>query len=613
MSTLIKTIKRLGAFRKKFAGGSWLLSLIVTFSRLLINWQIGVGKSHALDNLVDAALASGIYDSVVVLAPTHQILRERRHYKNPPANIKVVKLKGRPWKKCGPLDADWKSLEQRGMANLGRDEICYNLCQKSSTCSWPQQFTKNNLQGANLIYAPQAYLENSPFFIDMLKDLSGAKKRILVLLDENNFAMKNTRRRVEKVDIVRFLAVLKKVNGKYRSKPVYIRLLRLTKRLTTCKTKDLRVKGWKFPKIGKKLTYSIQKIGDRIYGDEFNYILWDLQHFHLSRFTSREVTKSGAIEFSITPYIDHDFVVFSGTAEPEFLEYRLDCGELHNPYENYKFLHKSTTWFNIASNLGTRSYFRSNSQQILDFFAQLAVERIKAGKKVLFVAKKRFIPLCIKEMNERFAEFGLSYKVVHINSSTSQKKIKKLLKQNIVPIINYGVSGVNYFEKYHCAYCLTGYYVNEEIVNTILQDIYAEDYTIPIQITTRGIPRRRTASVVNFKDRFYSIQQLAPVALRHMEMDVVLQAVGRVRPYTMPREVITFQCSDHPQIDYTAEFNCIEDARNYFGIANRRQLQKTLNIERIRMAKENGMSQRAAAKHLNLGIATVKRYWNYNE
>ena len=42
-------------------------------------------------------------------------------------------------------------------------------------------------------------------------------------------------------------------------------------------------------------------------------------------------------------------------------------------------------------------------------------------------------------------------------------------------------------------YSLTGFYVNEAAVNTILQDVLGSDFHIPISIRTEGSPRRRRA------------------------------------------------------------------------------------------------------------------------
>ena len=93
-------------------------------------------------------------------------------------------------------------------------------------------------------------------------------------------------------------------------------------------------------------------------------------------------------------------------------------------------------------------------------------------------------------------------------------------------------------------------------------------------------------------------------------MDVVLQAVGRVRPYTRPREIVTFQCAAHPQLDYDREFGSIAEAREFFEIPTRRERERDRNADRVRAARQAGMTQLEAAAALRLGRSTVQRYWN---
>ena len=45
--------------------------------RRLILWPIGVGKSCAIDRIIEAAVGSGRYDLVIALAPTRRVLEER--------------------------------------------------------------------------------------------------------------------------------------------------------------------------------------------------------------------------------------------------------------------------------------------------------------------------------------------------------------------------------------------------------------------------------------------------------------------------------------------------------------------------------------------------------
>ena len=241
------------------------------------------------------------------------------------------------------------------------------------------------------------------------------------------------------------------------------------------------------------------------------------------------------------PLINCDSIIYSGTASSEFLQFRIGKA-FANPFKNYSFKHKETVWYNIASRIGARSFFSSNLPQILDFFAQLIGKRVREGKRTLLIVKKRFVDTCKNELKKRLNDFGFSgIRIVKVGKKTN------VTKRDIVPIINYGMIGTNRFEHFDCAFCLSGYYVNEHIINSILQDIVASDQHIPIKINTGGIPRRRTVTVINYKDRFYDVNRLAQLSLNQQEMDVVTQAAGRVRPYSKPREVITFQCSEHPR------------------------------------------------------------------
>ena len=159
-------------------------------------------------------------------------------------------------------------------------------------------------------------------------------------------------------------------------------------------------------------------------------------------------------------------------------------------------------------------------------------------------------------------------------------------------------------------YCLTGFYVNAEIVDTILQDVLASDGHLPIALTTEGSPRRRRARVADPRLRIYDVDRLAQLALDQQETDVVLQAVGRVRPYTRPLEIVLFQCAGHPQLAYDREFGSIAEAREFFGIPSRRERERDRNRDRVRAARQAGMTQSEAAAALRLGRSTVQRYWN---
>ena len=101
----------------------------------------------------------------------------------------------------------------------------------------------------------------------------------------------------------------------------------------------------------------------------------------------------------------------------------------------------------------------------------------------VLVAKKCFVEECCKGIAERFAEME-----VNVDLVTEGWTPEHLENPSVVPIISYGMIGTNLFENFDCVYYLTGYYVNELVVNKCLQDITRQDLRLPIRIDTGGIP-----------------------------------------------------------------------------------------------------------------------------
>ena len=76
--TVVLGEQGLAAFREHW-NGARLLDLIAEHGGgILVTWPIGVGKSHAIDRIIEAAVGSGRYDLVIALAPTRRVLEELR-------------------------------------------------------------------------------------------------------------------------------------------------------------------------------------------------------------------------------------------------------------------------------------------------------------------------------------------------------------------------------------------------------------------------------------------------------------------------------------------------------------------------------------------------------
>ena len=96
--------------------------------------------------------------------------------------------------------------------------------------------------------------------------------------------------------------------------------------------------------------------------------------------------------------------------------------------------------------------------------------------------------------------------------------------------------------------------------------------------------------------------------LEQKEDDVVVQAVGRVRPFTKAREVITFQTGALPGVRYALEFSSLAQARSFFGIVTRKQAKQEAQRDQARQLRAQGLSKSRIVKELGVSLSTVKRY-----
>jgi len=594
MRQIINSVAGLADFRQRWNGPA-VLALLSQFGRMVITWAIGVGKSFNVSVVIAAALKGGDYDLVVALFPTKNVIAEITL----PDDACVVKLKGRPRNKCGALDSRWSKLEVKNLGLLGRSELC-QLCSHFHECFWPEQFDKKNLFGAQIVVGTHAQLSVNPYFIDTITKKVGAQK-VLVIVDEDGFAMGSFRRRVSSQELEMLTTVIESLDLNDGLIGAWVHCLSL---LTGADTEFLRCYDWSIPAMSGKLLLSVQRQGVEQFGDDFCTPIYSLMAFTRSPLESREKTENGDLVFSLVPEVDTDFIVYSGTTNPEFLDYRLgNCFKA--PFKDTRFEHPETRWYNIASKTGMKKYFPNNSKQILDFYAGLIAKRVSEGKRILLLSKKVFIPFCVEELQARLAMQGLPVKIV---TGTLDEGVVSDPKN--IPLVNFGIIGVNLFQEFDCVFCLNGYFVNEKLVSGLLQDTLASDIEIPVEITcTNTRPYRRSARAVNTNDRIYDVNTLAPQALFQLEMSVVLQAVGRVRPYTSPAEIITFQLSENPT-GYTQEFNTLEEARQFFGVASGREVRMNSVIEVVQAAKSKGLKQRQAAEETGYSLSTIQRHWH---
>ncbi|WP_261894929.1 helix-turn-helix transcriptional regulator [Vibrio cyclitrophicus] len=576
-----------------------ILQHCLEHQNVVVNWQVGVGKSYNMDQVIEAAIRQGHYDLVIVMAPTRKIIDERKFIVNPPNDIEVINIRPRPANLCGEeRNKIWQSYEARNLSHLGKRHCC-DLCPKRSECFWPSQYGKD-LQGKQVVFATQTHLERNPYFITHVKQQSNASK-VLVIFDEANVSLANYSRTITVSSIRQLMEATSKSDVSSKRKSVISHYLSC---LLDAPSEDLQdANAWHFPRLDANDMTKSLTIGDEIFGDSFHNIIYDLQAFGYSSAESREKLPNGDIRFPASPFTStSDVLLYSGTTHLSILKMRLGI-DFYSPYDNYEFKGEGTTWLNLASATGASSNFIKNSPQILDVFTQLTIQRIREGKRVLLVSKKDHVGYCVKAMNQMLVEQGVNdIRVVHGEHYVENPDI------TVVPIIHYGVIGINQFEGFDCCYCLNSYYVPEDVLSDSIQDLRADSERIDVAITYSKKPRRRYGVVADDKHRFTDVAEAVNPMLQTLEMGCVVQAVGRVRPFTKTREVITYQSNDPLGTTYDIEFSNLAELREHFGLATKRTRSSNSTADNVMALSAKNLKQAEIAKQLGISVRTVRRY-----
>ena len=116
-----------------------------------------------------------------------------------------------------------------------------------------------------------------------------------------------------------------------------------------------------------------------------------------------------------------------------------------------------------------------------------------------------------------------------------------------------------------------------------------------IGIRMEGRRRRLYAADHRFNTRFHA--RRAAATHRMLERRVVLQAVGRVRPFTTPAEIILFQCDDlSSELGPIEEFSSLAAARRALWVPTLCQLKRAVLGEKIRARQKGGESLRTSRR-----------------
>ena len=280
----------------------------------------------------------------------------------------------------------------------------------------------------------------------------------------------------------------------------------------------------------------------------------------------------------------------------------MGVGPLPSPYEHTRFKHSGTRVINVQSRLGADRNFRRNRVQILDTFAVALLRNILEGRSSLVICRKKRRQECATYLADRLFGWGFGVEFVF----EARDRLPDVPDPRVVPVLHYGIRGVNEFQEYDSAYCLDSYYVSTQELNRSVQEFEPESFRVDLRLVHVRGQRLRRVELASREDPDLDRTWLANIYLRKLEVDPVIQAAGRVRFQTMPREVVTFQMHDMGQdIPGCEEVSSLSELRDALGLPRAREIDKSQRAFRGRELMSQGLTAKQAADRLGIGRSTL--------
>lgn len=600
-ATVIVTERELPSFRARELSSRALLAAVVRDVRVVIRVAVGVGKSFAVDALLRDPRTFARFDLVVYSAPTWNVLNERPIVRGDEAPlIPHVVLRPRPNEDCGPYSEAWEQLEARSCGAFGKATLCRE-CQEgvpeTERCFWPKQYSR--LRGVGLIFTTEQNFLVNRSLLPFLIERTGAK-RPLVILDEAKLLDANSELVVGRDALDRFQTLLSMMaRGKTVPRDVARSWIETLAALRSASSEELSSFRPDLPAWLHRHAYEIQAAGIRAYGDDFGYVGYDLGQFQWSRAGERWYDDEGALHFVARPYLQFHTILLSAHLTAEYAAHRLGADSIASPHEKTRFVHTQSRVVNLCSRVGALRNFKSNHKQILDTIAVLVARNVAAGRTTLLVSRLKAKEFCANYLRDRVSGWGMAVRFEIEKYGT----LPKTPDPYVIPVLHYGVVGINDFSAYETAYCLNSYYVPLKELNRVVQEAEPATFRVELGIET-GPDRIRRVTVRRRENGGIDARYLGDLYLRKLEIDPAIQVVGRVRFLTLPREVAFFAMHDlAPDLGEVTVVRSLVELRGALGIPSAREIDE----RREGLLAQNWMAEGATADEVAARLGVGRR------
>lgn len=590
----------LSAFRRERLSPSAILSMLRDSVQVFVRIAVGVGKSAAVDAFIAEKATFEFFDLVVYVAPSWNIINERKIVAgSTTAPVPWMTINPRPRARCGVLDREWSSLEQRGCSAYAKVQLC-RTCHHYSACDWHDQLSR--VADVRLVFATeQQFLNNRRFLETLIR--ATQSQRPLVIIDEARIVGAPMEITISEESLRMFDATLAALPKKT-----------LTPKLRTGAQDVVRgllrssfdgIESFECTSVWaiNFEASAIQEVGIRLFGISFEYIGFELDLFARSRRSERWKGTDGSVRFMARPSVNRHLLVLSAHLQDEHIARRLGLDQIESPFKNIRFRHSGTRIINLRNRIGAAQYFEKNAKQILETFAVLIGRNIASGRSTLLVSRKNRKEFCAEKLRAVLSAWGLEVRFV----TDGYEVLPTTPDPRMIPIIHYGILGTNNFTSYESAFCLNSFYISETDLERYINEAEPERFKLGFKITS-GTRMLRQVELEHPLPASADIVAIAAQYHRHLEVDPVIQAVGRVRYATLPREIVLFQMNDfHGDIDEYGDVTSIVALRDALDLPSPKEITQSIEAAKLRISRGNGLTADEAAKALGMSRRTYFR------
>jgi hypothetical protein len=613
---VLSTPEELSAFRKLNVSPEVLDSLIAALgrsNRLVINWDLGLGKTYMYLALLRHPSTWQRYKKVVLVVYSWRLAEDllpKLREIAPTVTYPRLEVDA----PCKGEDSDLKSLIDLNLSSVARAQFCDNC--KLKPCSYVDRMTPVPYRDAQIVVVTDGLLSTMPSALERM----GLTEDTLVIFDEARGAGDGFWKTFRREDVLALLHSVVRVSG--------LTDLEITLRSVA--------QGGPIDYIAAAGALKTHNLNRLVVQKQFaaDHLLRRYDMDTVLAYAWAAVTETqrcwhedGTYGVGMYPTITGPALILGAYLEPSFLQDRYGFPTVSQHGQPVRALHAESmvvvcprpALAPTGSLRTLTSYWRT--------FAAIAAEAIQAGKTVALVTRK------LKEDNPmappaKAGKVGGKGKKSRpgVTSQQALQVFTERLESNlqrtvtiihrppsdaeradpyVIPVITYGMIGLGSYESYDYALGLLAYHVPiEAIVDQALSHL-------PPSARGKYVMSKSDVRVPVLVSGPQSSDNLRRIfdMYRFLEADVTLQAFGRVRYTIRPRGVfmnLRFRTDDFiPRVvtvekpsELRALFHLRPEARMD---AHRRQLTAILEV------RNRGGTMAEAARAAGISVATAER------